>query len=281
MICADIHNHTLASHGLATVGEMFAAAQARKLVWYGFSEHSPLPPGYSCPLYKGDLAVTFPAYAAEVMALREQTAGHAGGGQSGAPRVLLGMELDWLPVNMPWMRDAVSRYPFDYIIGGLHFVGDVPVGSPRSWGPEVERPQRFARYDAYYEAMRELAASGMVDVVAHPDFIKVCCYEDFQAWLALPGSTDRVAAALEAMRATDTAMEVSSAGLRKPFHEPYPGPAIMRLAADLGLTISFGSDAHNIQDTGSHFDTLAEYAASYGFARSRIFIGRQPLELDF
>ena len=281
MICADIHNHTLASHGLATVGEMFAAAQARKLAWYGFSEHSPLPPGYSCPLYKGDLAVTFPAYAAEVMALREQTAGHAGGGQSGAPRVLLGMELDWLPVNMPWMRDAVSRYPFDYIIGGLHFVGDVPVGSPRSWGPEVERPQRFARYDAYYEAMRELAASGMVDVVAHPDFIKVCCYGDFQAWLALPGSTDRVAAALEAMRATDTAMEVSSAGLRKPFHEPYPGPAIMRLAADLGLTISFGSDAHNIQDTGSHFDTLAEYAASYGFARSRIFIGRQPLELDF
>ena len=281
MICADIHNHTLASHGLATVGEMFAAAQARKLAWSGFSEHSPLPPGYSCPLYKGDLAVTFPAYAAEVMALREQTAGHAGGGQSGAPRVLLGMELDWLPVNMPWMRDAVSRYPFDYIIGGLHFVGDVPVGSPRSWGPEVERPQRFARYDAYYEAMRELAASGMVDVVAHPDFIKVCCYEDFQAWLALPGSTDRVAAALEAMRATDTAMEVSSAGLRKPFHEPYPGPAIMRLAADLGLTISFGSDAHNIQDTGSHFDTLAEYAASYGFARSRIFIGRQPLELDF
>ena len=281
MICADIHNHTLASHGLATVGEMFAAAQARKLVWYGFSEHSPLPPGYSCPLYKGDLAVTFPAYAAEVMALREQTAGHAGGGQSGAPRVLLGMELDWLPVNMPWMRDAVSRYPFDYIIGGLHFVGDVPVGSPRSWGPEVERPQRFARYDAYYEAMQELAASGMVDVVAHPDFIKVCCYEDFQAWLALPGSTDRVAAALEAMRATDTAMEVSSAGLRKPFHEPYPGPAIMRLAADLGLTISFGSDAHNIQDTGSHFDTLAEYAASYGFARSRICIGRQPMELDF
>ena len=183
--------------------------------------------------------------------------------------------------SMYSMRDAVSRYPFDYIIGGLHFVGDVPVGSPRSWGPEVERPQRFARYDAYYEAMRELAASGMVDVVAHPDFIKVCCYEDFQAWLALPGSTDRVVAALEAMRATDTAMEVSSAGLRKPFHEPYPGPAIMRLAADLGLTISFGSDAHNIQDTGSHFDTLAEYAASYGFARSRICIGRQPMELDF
>ena len=281
MISADVHNHTVASHGLATVGEMFAAARARDLAWYGFSEHSPLPPGYSCPLYKGDLAVTFPAYAAEVMALREQTAGHAAGGQAPAPRVLMGMELDWLPVNMPWMRDMVGRYPFDYIIGGLHFVGDVPVGSPRSWGPEVERAERFARYDAYYEAMQGLAASGMVDVVAHPDFIKVCCYEDFLAWQALPGSTERMAAALEAMRATDTAMEVSSAGLRKPFHEPYPGPAIMRLAADLGLSISFGSDAHNTQDTGSHFDELAAYAAAYGFSRSRICVGRQRRELEF
>ena len=280
MICADIHNHTIASHGLATVGEMFAAAKARNLVWYGFSEHSPLPPGYSCPLYKGDLAVTFPAYAAEVMALREQTASHTGR-QSGAPRVLMGMELDWLPVNMPWMRDVSGQYPFDYIIGGLHFVGDVPVGSPRWWGPEVEREERYARYNAYYEIMQGLAASGMVDVVAHPDFIKVCCYDDFQEWLALPGSKDRIAAALEAMRATDTAMEVSSAGLRKPFHEPYPGPAIMRLAADLGLAISFGSDAHNTQDISSHFDELAAYAAACGFARSRICIGHERLELDF
>ena len=281
MICADVHNHTNASHGLATVGEMFAAARARNLVWYGFSEHSPLPPGYSCPLYKGDLAVTFPAYAAEVMALREQTASLAGRQSCHGPRVLLGMELDWLPVNMPWMRDVIGQYPFDYIIGGLHFVGDVLVGSPRCWGPEVEREERFARYNAYYEIMQGLAASGMVDMVAHPDFIKVCCYDDFQAWLALPGSTDRIAAVLEAMRATDTAMEVSSAGLRKPFHEPYPGPVIMRLAADLGLTISFGSDAHNTEDIGSHFTELAASAAAYGFSRSRISVGRERLELDF
>ena len=280
MICADVHNHTIASHGLATVGEMFAAAQARNLAWYGFSEHSPLPPGYSCPLYKGDLAVTFPVYAAEVMALREQTASHADG-KPGMPRVLMGMELDWLPVNMPWMRDVIGHYSFDYIIGGLHFVGDVPVGSPRCWGPEVTREERFARYNAYYEIMRGLAASGMVDVVAHPDFIKVCCYDDFQSWLALPGSTERIAAVLEAMRTTDTAMEVSSAGLRKTFHEPYPGPTIMRLAADLGLTISFGSDAHNTEDTGSHFAELAAYAASYGFTRSRICVGREHRMLDF
>lgn len=275
MIRADLHNHTVASHGLATVEEMFAAANTHALDWYGFSEHSPLPPGYSCPLYTGELSTTFPDYVNRVLALREATAA------SQRPHVLLGMELDWLPVNIPWMQDICGTYPFDFIIGGVHYVHDVAVGSPRSWGPEVDISQRFSRYEAYYATMTRLAASGITDVVAHPDFIKVCCYDDFQAWLARPGSLQHIAAALEAMRDMDIAMEVSSAGLRKPFHEPYPGPAIMRLAADIGLTISFGSDAHNTTDTVSHFEELAAYAASYGFSRSRICVRRERLELKF
>ena len=280
MICADVHNHTIASHGLATVSEMFAAARARNMAWYGFSEHSPLPPGYSCPLYKGDLAVTFPAYAAEVMALREQSTSHAGN-RPGWPRVLMGMELDWLPVNIAWMKNILGLYPFDYVIGGLHFVHDVPVGSPRSWAADFTQPQRFARFTAYYEEMARLASSGLVDVVAHPDFIKVCCYDDFQAWLKQPGSLDLIAKALTAMRDSDTAMEVSSAGLRKTFNEPYPGPAIMRIAADLGLAISFGSDAHAVSETVSHFEELARYARSYGFKNNRIAVGREKITLDF
>ncbi|WP_297671181.1 histidinol-phosphatase HisJ family protein [uncultured Desulfovibrio sp.] len=274
MIRADVHNHTVASHGLATVEAMVEAASAFPLDWYGLSEHSPLPPGYSCPLYTGDLATAFPDYAARVLALRERRAR-----ASRVPRLLLGMELDWLPANMPWMRGLVARYPFDYVIGGLHFVNDMPVGSPRIWGAEVEREARFARFAAYYEAMTALASSGLVDVVAHPDFVKVCCYEDFQAWLRLPGSLDCAAAALEAMRAADVAMEVSSAGLRKPFAEPYPGPALMRLAADLGLVVSFGSDAHSTSDTVSRFDELAAYAASFGCVRYRVYVDRKPVEL--
>lgn len=64
---------------------MRAAARA-PLEYYGFSEHSPLPPGFSCPLYIGDLAADFPAYVRDVLALKETGAG---------PQVLLGAELDW------------------------------------------------------------------------------------------------------------------------------------------------------------------------------------------
>ena len=51
MIRADLHNHTLAAHGQNTVNDMYKAASKRHVDWYGLSEHSPLPPGYSCPRY--------------------------------------------------------------------------------------------------------------------------------------------------------------------------------------------------------------------------------------
>lgn len=63
-------------------------------------------------------------------------------------------------------------------------------GRPCSWSPDFLLPQRFERFAAYYEEMARLASSGLVDVAAHPDFIKACCFDDFQAWLKQPGSLD-------------------------------------------------------------------------------------------
>ena len=69
-----------------------------------------------------------------------------------------------------------------------------------------------------------MVRSGLMNIVAHPDFIKVRCWESFHAWLAMPGSLDLIRETLTAMRETGVALEVSSAGLRKDFAEPYPAP---------------------------------------------------------
>ena len=107
MIVADVHNHTNASHGKASVGEMYAAAKDRGLAVYGFSEHSPRPEAYSYPVeYREHLRQNFVRYASEVMQLRAL---------SGSPKVLLGMELDWFPSERPFMEAAVAADPFDYI----------------------------------------------------------------------------------------------------------------------------------------------------------------------
>ena len=55
----------------------------------------------------------------------------------------------------------------------------------------------------------------------------------------------------------------------------------MRLAAELGVNISFGSDAHATADVAFGFDRLAAYARSFGYAQSVIFVDRKPRFLPF
>ena len=148
MIVADVHNHTNASHGKASVGEMYAAAKDRGLAVYGFSEHSPRPEAYSYPVeYREHLRQNFVCYASEVMQLRAL---------SGSPKVLLGMELDWSPSERPFMEAAVAAYPFDYIIGGIHFLG--------SWGFDftqddwkISPQQCYTRYENYFRTLADMA----------------------------------------------------------------------------------------------------------------------------
>lgn len=118
MIVADVHNHTNASHGKASVGEMYAAAKDRGLAVYGFSEHSPRPEAYSYPVeYREHLRQNFVRYASEVMQLRAL---------SGSPKVLLGMELVGSPPDGPSWRPP-SRRIRSTTSRRLHFLGFVGV----------------------------------------------------------------------------------------------------------------------------------------------------------
>lgn len=277
MIAADLHNHTVASHGAADVGAMAAQARGAGLAWFGFSEHSPLPEGFSCALYTGDLAAEFPRYAAEVLKLREASAKPGFDG----PRILLGLELDWLPSRLAYMRELTAAWPFDYVLGSLHYLDGMSVGAVANWGAAVSREERFARFGAYFYEMASMARSGLVQVASHPDFIKLRAFDDFHAWLRAAESRAPLEAAVTALAESGTAMEVSAAGLRLGFDEPYPAPAIMRLAAEAGVDICFGSDAHRPEDVGRPFARLAGYARSFGYTESVIFINRQKQRLAF
>ena len=263
MIVADVHNHTNASHGKASVGEMYAAAKDRGLAVYGFSEHSPRPEAYSYPVeYREHLRQNFVRYASEVMQLRAL---------SGSPKVLLGMELDWFPSERPFMEAAVAAYPFDYIIGGIHFLG--------SWGFDftqddwkISPQQCYTRYENYFRTLADMARSGLVDIAAHPDIIKLYSVDVFHQWLAMPESLALISEALTAIRDNGLVMEISSAGLRKPCNEIYPHRR-SRLPSIWGVKISFGSDAHCPNTPAYASDQLEAYARSYGCPASFLRTG--------
>ena len=264
MITADLHTHTRYSHGKSTAREMFAAGQERGIALHGFSEHSPRPDGYDYPReYRTQLMRGYPDYVREVLELKEQYPCH----------VLLGMEVDWMEAESDFIQKAIHAYDFDYLIGSVHFVGTWGYDFSADDWADLSFEQRAAHYTSYFHALAGMASSRLFNIAAHPDLIKIFSLDSFRHWLTRHNGLDLVRDSLVAIRDAGMSMEISSAGLRKPCREIYPGPEIMRLAADLRVPVVFGSDAHQAAEMGFAFDELARYAASFGIARGECVIG--------
>lgn len=272
MITVDLHTHTLHSHGKDAPRAMFAAARAKGVTLFGFTEHSPRPAGYDyANEYRERLIANFPVYVREVRELQEEYPG----------QVLLGMEMDWMEDETAFIKESVAAYAFDYLIGSVHFLrrwgyDDVPA----PWR-ELAPAERGRHYEAYFHTLRRMAESGLFHIAAHPDLIKIFSVETFRAWMREGDHPDLVRDALAAVRDNGMAMEISTAGLRKPCKEMYPGPEIMRIAADLRVPVSMASDAHNAGDVAYAFDRLEAYARSFGYDRSVWFCRGERHELPF
>ncbi len=272
MITTDLHTHTVHSHGADTVKEMFLAAQACGLRRLGFSEHSPRPLGYDYPQeYREQLTKSFPIYLADVQALRST---------KGTLEVLLGLEIDWLEKERPFIDAVINAEPYDYLLGAVHFLGTWGFdATPADWDA-LDDEACFQHYHDYFLTLTAMAQSGVAQMAAHPDIIKIFSIDRFNAWLS-GDHLDLVRDALVAIRDNKMSMEVSAAGLRKPCAEIYPGPMIMQLAADLRVPIHFASDAHCTAHLGWKFSELATYAASFGYQTSRYYRDKQPYEILF
>ncbi|MDR3362875.1 MAG: histidinol-phosphatase [Desulfovibrio sp.] len=269
MIRADIHAHTLYSHGKDTPQAMYAAALDKGLEIFGFTEHCPRPAGFDYRNeYRENLARHLPDYAREVTELKAAPRE----GKHGLCRVLFGMEMDWLDGQEEFTRAACRAYDFDYLLGSVHFIGHwgFDDNTQKDWAA-FSQEECESRYTAYFTAWEAMLRSGLFNVAAHPDLIKIFSVEQFHIWLASPESRALLKRALTALRDSGMSMEISSAGLRKPCCEIYPAPPVLALAAELDLPVSFASDAHSAHDVAFGFARLASYAQSFGFKEYTVF----------
>ena len=270
MITVDLHTHTKYSHAANSPAEMYASALDKGLTLLGFSEHSPRPLGFDyLHEYREQLTRHLPDYAREVLALK--AAPREGG--HGPCRVLFGMEMDWLDGQEDYTRAACTAYDFDYLLGSVHFLGRWGFDDGVEPWKSASQEECESRYTAYFTAWEAMIRSGLFNIAAHPDLIKIFSVEQFHIWLAKAESTAQIRRCLTALRDAGMAMEISSAGLRKACREIYPAPPIMALAAELGLPVSFASDAHGVDDVAHGFARLASYAKAFGF-REHVFFDK-------
>ena len=93
------------------------------------------------------------------------------------PTCRLGIEADFLPGREDRMANLLDGRDWDYVVGSVHFLRDEAVdfhGYP-DWEPwniwrGADPEKVWARY---FETLGEAARSGMFDILAHPDLVKV------------------------------------------------------------------------------------------------------------
>jgi histidinol-phosphatase (PHP family) len=258
--------HTpLCHHAVGEPTELAAQAVAKGLSEIGFSEHSPMP--------RDDfddwrlLDRDFDRYIDSV---------HKA--QKAFPQlsIKVAMEVDYLPGHEDWIRKLAARHPWDYFIGSVHYVSETwDIDNPKKLS-EWRKRDPWEVWSVYFDRLTMAAESGLFEIIGHADLPKKFCFRPQQ------DCTPLFRKFIDAVRRNGIAIELNTAGLRKDCREIYPTPALVKMAAEAGVPITFGSDAHTPGEVGADFEAARTLAKSAGYQHTCRFTKRTrelvPLE---
>lgn len=189
--------------------------------------------------------------------------------------IRVGIEVD----HMIGREDEISSYikdrPFDYVLGGVHHLGenkwmfDVPDYQDEYRGKNIDE-----LYMQYFKTVEHAALSGLYQVIPHLDLIKVFGYRPQKPVLSLMGNL------LQIIKEKSLAIEINTNGLYKPVEEIYPSYDILLACFNLGIPVTFGSDAHQSEDVGRKFDKALELAYKVGYRQIATFYQKKLIMRD-
>ena len=186
----------------------------------------------------------------------------------------LGIECDFVPGAEGRTAELLEARDFDYVVGSVHFVGDGDAAVDHDgfdvWEGDADADEIWTRY---FEAFGRCARSGLFDILAHPDLVKVWGRDR----RPLPEGDLRrfYEPAVEAIVEGGAAVELSTAGLRKPVGELYPARAFAELIAEAGVPFALSSDAHLPEQVGFGYDQGIAFLDELGVQEIAVFEGRR------
>jgi len=184
----------------------------------------------------------------------------------------LGIEADFIVGGEDRMATLLQARDWDFVVGSVHFVGEHAVDHDgyEVWDHRSQRPDELWR--RYFETLGEAARCGLFDILAHPDLIKY-----WGATRRQPEGDLRrfYELAMDGIAESRIAVEVSTAGLRKPAGELYPAPAFLEMCLDAGCPVALSSDAHVPRDVGRDYDVALELLERLGVGELAVFECRE------
>jgi histidinol-phosphatase (PHP family) len=257
-------------HAEGTLEEFVAAARAVRITTMAFTDHLPLSAGvlardphaahYAMPEAELD------AYVADVRTVRESARA------DGGPEVLLGIEADLHPGNEAHVRRLLAGHAFDVVLGSVHFVDGWAFDDPDRRDGYADWDIR-ALWERYFDDLIAAARSGLADVIGHADLVKKFGYVPEGDLTPL---YERAAAAFAS---AGVAVEVNTAGLRKPCAELYPSAGFLRALREADVAVTTGSDAHRPGEVGAGFAEARSALLAAGYTRVSVFRNRQAEEV--
>ncbi len=251
----DYHMHTaLCGHAVGSLEEYVQHAISIGLTEMGFSDHAPMVherlQGVTMdyrqlPLYHRLIDEVKAKYADKII-------------------IKYALEADFIPGFEDKTKAIIDAYPYDYIIGSVHYVNGWAVDDPATIERWKTQDVNQIWHD-YFKLLRQSAQTGMFHIIGHSDLPKKFGYRP------TVDMTDEVKATAKVFKETGVAVEINTSGLRKPIKEMYPCPAYLKIYCEAGVPLTFGSDSHTPQDVGKNFKEAVELAKAAGYSEHLVF----------
>ena len=256
----DLHNHTkLCNHATGEMYEYIESAIQKGVKFFGFSDHAPMD-------FDKKYRMSFEQmkeYEKEVAKLQNK--------YKNKIDIFLGYEVDYLP---GYMDDRVLSAKVDYLIGSVHFLKEWGFDNPEFIG-EYKNRDIDKIWEEYFEAIKNMAKSGLFDIVGHIDLIKVFKY--------LPKKEVKMIAkdAIKEIKKADMTVELNMAGYKKPIKELYPSKDILEMIEEYDISVTFGSDAHSPNEICKYENKLKNVLKQFNFTKCAIFKDRDRELINF
>ncbi|OUM94282.1 MAG: histidinol-phosphatase [Thermobacillus sp. ZCTH02-B1] len=265
----DYHTHHVrCGHAEGTLEDYIRRAIEIGLDHIGLSDHMPLIhvdpavywPGMAMPMDE------LPRYVEEALELKEKYKDRIA--------VRVGIEADYIEGHEEAIERIVRGYPWDYVIGSVHFLGEWDITDYRQTdGWKGKDPMDV--YEQYYDAVCKAAATGFYDVIGHIDVVK-------RFGVRPEGDVTHLEdMALEAVAKAGLAIELNASGLRMPCAEMFPSDRMLAKAIGLGIPVTLGSDAHQPERLAQYLDRAREALRAAGCRQLAVFEGRRRIAVDF
>jgi histidinol-phosphatase (PHP family) len=258
--------HEEIAHDVSAIEPFVEAARRAGIDEIGFSEHAyyfrETRPLWHVPYHTDRCRYALEPYVEAVLEAK----------QRGLP-AKLGLEVDYEPGREDETRELLAPYPWDYLLGSIHFIDGLGVdGEPRL----IDAVGVDAAWRRYFEQLSGAAGSRLFDSLTHPDLVKI-----FGARPDRGLEEELHEQVAESIAATGVAVEVSTAGLRRPVGELYPDHHLLELCGARGVPVTLASDAHVPGLVGRDFDRALELLRAADYETITAFDERRPRQVPF